>query len=433
MRAIVNAVETTATAVSACAAGQQHGKLRVAFLTPEFVSENATSGGLATYLARMVLELNRRGHEVEVFTLGTNEVTSYQGVRVESVKTSRRLPVRVVRKLTQLMPCVRVEVTVRHLAGAVALAESFRRRHAERPFDTVQSSNYGLAGFFLKGNGGVRHLVRCSSSRRLWKTVADSKLSLDYRLMDFLERRILRRADACYAPSRFLAGYFQKVEGLPVSVLRPPLEAEFECSEKAPCEVPERYLVHFGLLGERKGTDVVLRAARLMEKLEPGLRIVLVGNEARSGRIAGMLECAGGPTENVTWVGSMERRDLYRVVSGAVASVLPSRVDNLPNTVIESLGLGVPVIGSAGASIDELVTDGVNGLLVPVGDHEALAAAMLDAWWETPRWKLAAFGTGQFLVPPEANDPVEEFVRLACGDGTVSAGVDDRVLSEAVV
>jgi glycosyltransferase involved in cell wall biosynthesis len=55
-------------------------------------------------------------------------------------------------------------------------------------------------------------------------------------------------------------------------------------------------------------------------------------------------------------------------------------VDNLPNTMIESLVFGVPVVGSRGASIDELVEEGVTGHLTEPGDARALAASMVRVW-----------------------------------------------------
>ena len=84
--------------------------------------------------------------------------------------------------------------------------------------------------------------------------------------------------------------------------------------------------------------------------------------------------------KQLIWRGPLERPQLYGIVSGAVASVLPSRVDNLPNTVIESLQYRVPVIGSRGASIDEMVEEGRNGILVPIEDVDALAEAMVRVW-----------------------------------------------------
>jgi glycosyltransferase involved in cell wall biosynthesis len=44
--------------------------------------------------------------------------------------------------------------------------------------------------------------------------------------------------------------------------------------------------------------------------------------------------------------GSLSKSELYAVLQRADAAVLPSQVDNLPNTVIESLMFGIPVIGS---------------------------------------------------------------------------------------
>jgi len=82
----------------------------------------------------------------------------------------------------------------------------------------------------------------------------------------------------------------------------------------------------------------------------------------------------------IHYLGALTRADMNTVLSNAIASVLPSRVDNLPNTAIESLSLGTPVITMANSSIDELVTDGITGWVVPQGDIDALANAMQVAW-----------------------------------------------------
>jgi glycosyltransferase involved in cell wall biosynthesis len=76
----------------------------------------------------------------------------------------------------------------------------------------------------------------------------------------------------------------------------------------------------------------------------------------------------------------LPKPELYGVLQHADAAVLPSLVDNLPNTVIESLMMGIPVIGTRGASIDELVEQGVTGELVAPGDVEGLASTMVRVW-----------------------------------------------------
>jgi glycosyltransferase involved in cell wall biosynthesis len=52
----------------------------------------------------------------------------------------------------------------------------------------------------------------------------------------------------------------------------------------------------------------------------------------------------------------------------------------MPNACLESMALGRPVIGTIGASFDELITDEENGFLVPANNLEALSDKMIKAW-----------------------------------------------------
>jgi glycosyltransferase involved in cell wall biosynthesis len=59
-------------------------------------------------------------------------------------------------------------------------------------------------------------------------------------------------------------------------------------------------------------------------------------------------------------------------------------IDNTPNSCLEAMGIGKVVIGTRGASFEELITDGVNGFLVGAGEPAALAHKLIAAW-EDPR------------------------------------------------
>ena len=57
--------------------------------------------------------------------------------------------------------------------------------------------------------------------------------------------------------------------------------------------------------------------------------------------------------------------------------VIPSLHDNLPNTVLEAMACGVPVVGTNVGGVPDMVRDGVNGLTVPPGDPDSLAGAIV--------------------------------------------------------
>lgn len=113
-------------------------------------------------------------------------------------------------------------------------------------------------------------------------------------------------------------------------------------------------------------------------------------------------------------LGPLERSEMLGVVKGAIASVLPSRVDNLPNTVLESVAMATPVIGTRGSSIDEVIEPGMNGDLVEFGDVDALVRLLLNVWRRGVSW----LNGGKIKLPPVFDEMVAEsaahnFIRLA--------------------
>jgi glycosyltransferase involved in cell wall biosynthesis len=74
----------------------------------------------------------------------------------------------------------------------------------------------------------------------------------------------------------------------------------------------------------------------------------------------------------------MDNRWLSLIYSAADLFVIPSMQDNLPNTVLESMACGTPVVGFDVGGISDMVRSGKTGQLVPVGDAVALGQAMTE-------------------------------------------------------
>ena len=116
---------------------------------------------------------------------------------------------------------------------------------------------------------------------------------------------------------------------------------------------------------ERKGLGLLSKALERLSRI-PNLCLATVGGGAPL--LDGPIRvCHLGRTDN--------DRLLSFIYSAADIFVIPSLEDNMPNTVLESLACGTPVVGFDTGGIPEMVRPGVTGTLVPVGDSVALEQA----------------------------------------------------------
>jgi glycosyltransferase involved in cell wall biosynthesis len=358
---------------------------RVAFVTPEFVSEDPRAGGLGNYLQRMTQALVQQGQCAEVFVTSHSApgMIDFNGVAVHRVRAAtERRPVRAALRVLGALRLTALGSTLRALVDAWSLAAALRRRMQVAPFDLVQSSDYRGVGLFVSPGGDTSHVIRCSvDDREVARLNGDV---LRHRVgIDALVWLALRRADRLYAPSRLLAGRLGQ-RGLRVQVIQPPVFLDAKPATERLRNLPERYFVHFGQISPLKGAPL-LAEALVRVLAEQSDFVMLWAGRDRTGLFQSCAQRWGSQRERVRYLGELEKPELYALVAGAEAAVLPSGLDNLPNTVIESLMLGVPVLGTTGASLEELVEPGVTGILVPQGDSDALADAMLRQWrGETP-------------------------------------------------
>jgi glycosyltransferase involved in cell wall biosynthesis len=141
---------------------------------------------------------------------------------------------------------------------------------------------------------------------------------------------------------------------------------------------PSPLVAYAGRLVPAKGVDVLLRALSSVVRSIPEAHLVVAGegpDEARLRGLADRLELR----HHVTFTGHLERGEMEARLEPAWVQVVPSLWDEpFGNVVTEAMVRGVAVIGSDAGGIPEVVRDGIDGRLVPPGDAEALARALLE-------------------------------------------------------
>lgn len=134
------------------------------------------------------------------------------------------------------------------------------------------------------------------------------------------------------------------------------------------------YIGNFTQGAAHKGFDVLLEAWGLALRQEPGMRLRLYGrgDPAPWRRLAE--QCGAG--HSTTFAG--EAADVAAVHRTAGFLVLPSRREGLSNALLEAMASGLPAVVSDIPGNTAAVRAGVEGLVVPAGDANALAEAMLQ-------------------------------------------------------
>lgn len=123
------------------------------------------------------------------------------------------------------------------------------------------------------------------------------------------------------------------------------------------------------------GIDTALRAlALLVERgVEAELRIAGSGHlEAELRELAQAL----GVAKRVRFEGRLDREAIVQLYADADIMLNPSRVDNMPNSVIEALACGLPVVSTSVGGVPYIVEHEHTALLVPPDNAEAMAAAV---------------------------------------------------------
>jgi glycosyltransferase involved in cell wall biosynthesis len=128
------------------------------------------------------------------------------------------------------------------------------------------------------------------------------------------------------------------------------------------------------LAEERKGIALFLQMAAAVAQVDADVHFVIIGDgPLRPGLEQRAAEL--GVAERVSFLGA--RADVPRLVAALQLFVLPSLYEAGPLTLLEAMALGKAVVTTPVGVAEDVVCDEGTGLIVPVGDADALAAAVL--------------------------------------------------------
>jgi glycosyltransferase involved in cell wall biosynthesis len=244
-----------------------------------------------------------------------------------------------------------------------------------------------------------------------------------FRRWGWLVRPLARLARAIVVPGRFLQSVFD-VFGMRAQVIPDLIDVSGLPERQPPADhplllVPRR----FDYVG---GVDLAVRAFGAVVREFPAAELHLCGDgddRPHLERLAA--ELAPG---RVHFHGFLPHEELTPLLARATALVNPTRDDNHPNSVLEAMWVGVPVVATAVGGVPFLLRDGVTGFLSRPDDAEALAERILyvlrhpeEAAAAAARARAAA---PEFIWPYDRSGLLPALLDLAAGDASPPATPD---------
>lgn len=179
-----------------------------------------------------------------------------------------------------------------------------------------------------------------------------------------LVRFAFRRADTVITLGSVTRSVIERHVRADVPVVTVPNPVEVPASPSPAGDQPETVLFA-GEVRRLKGVDVLIDAWKQVHRDRPDARLLVAGR-------AGDFD----PTtvDGVEWMGTRERHEIPALLASSRLAVLPSRAEVMPMFILEAMAAARPVVATPVGEIESLV--GADGTIVPVGDADALAAAI---------------------------------------------------------
>lgn len=135
-------------------------------------------------------------------------------------------------------------------------------------------------------------------------------------------------------------------------------------------------ILYIGRIAKRKGIDFLIRSMPLVVRTFPDVQLLVGGKGSHLEKMKSLVRQLG-LERNVTFLGFVPDDQLNTLYNQAHCVVVPSIFEGFGITVIEALAAGTRVVGTDVDGIREILNSGEYGRLVPYGNRQALADAII--------------------------------------------------------
>jgi len=125
------------------------------------------------------------------------------------------------------------------------------------------------------------------------------------------------------------------------------------------------------------GIDVLIQAFKKVSAVYSDAELIIAGTGPEQSVLLALAKQLK-VEERITFTGRIDNDQMVEIYQRTTVAVNPSRVDNMPISILEALACGVPVVSTNAGGIPYMVENGETALLVPVDDVDKMADAIIN-------------------------------------------------------
>ncbi|MCL5430076.1 MAG: glycosyltransferase [Candidatus Marsarchaeota archaeon] len=340
-------------------------KLRIAFYTDSFLPAR---DGVVTSIIAFRKELEKRGHEVRIFTTsssGNKDSKGYKGVYYVRGVKFRNYP-----QYTLALPPI----------------ISYAQLNEFNP-DIIHSHSPFMMGFWALAMGKInkiplvgtfhtmftdRRLIEVYGTKNKYANKAMWKYSWKY------IRFYYSRCNAVMAPSKSVSDILNKKgitntyivpNGVDTKRFNPNVDGSKVRKKLA--KGNEKIVLYVGRISREKRIETLLKSAKILR--DEKVRFVIVGTGPSMAYYTRMAERLG-VSDRVTFTGFVSDKVLPKYYAACDVFCIPSTFETQGIVSIEAMATGKPVVGADSLALSEVIKNGKNGEKFPENDSIKCAA-----------------------------------------------------------
>ncbi len=345
----------------------------ILFAANHYIERGKPAQGFTSYLYRVTQALLKMGH-IPIIVAGGNANTHHMKDGIEIYEVA-------------FVDTYNDEDSYKLIKNNLKLSFMINRKIKEisrtRRLDIIQFTSLSNLAFFYYGK--IPAVLRLSSYSKIAYEDNQTFTPKMIKMLTLAELLSAKRCNIVFAPSRVTANAFAKDLRRKVAVIESPFfydVDELDDSVYNEYLLRKKYVLFFGRLYAEKGVLVMADILYDFLKTNKDYYIVFCGkDDLIKGKNAKNIlrTSAKNFKDRLIFIDSLPHKKLYPIIKKSEFIILPSIMENFSNACVEAMYLKKVVIGTDGASFEQLICDGKNGLLCQINDPKSLLEKMQTA------------------------------------------------------